>query len=85
MALLLQFKDIKYWDKVGDKQDAIAKDLEARCRELEVGISTVEANSLKHMSQERYNQLWNMDDDKIDQMNYRQLVGASNSEGDAHR
>lgn len=76
LPLLLQIKGIEYWDKIGVDQDAMEKELEARCQKLEDGISKIEAKSLQHMSRERYTQLLNMADDEIDRMNYRQLIGA---------
>lgn len=76
-------KGIAYWDKVGDKHDAQAKVLEARCRQLEDGISNVEAKSMKHMARERYTELLNMADYELDRMNYRELVGASTVENRA--
>lgn len=63
----------------------MAKDLEARCRQLEDGISDVEVKSLEHMSRKRYTELLNMADDELDRMNYQELVGASTSENHAHR
>lgn len=80
MTLPLQFQKNKYWNKVADQQDAHIKQLEARCRYFEYGISELEKKSLEHMSRERYMQLLNMADYKIDRMTYQELVGGSSFE-----